>query len=190
MRRRAKIRNASYIYVGALRKNHCNSGPRCPIPTIVYPGVSSSARVPRDVGIHGTLLPRPQTMFALPQRPRGVLNDLHNAACCGSAQRTLAVLSRGTIDIDQGDHEGVTPLMYASIRGHARVVNILLNRGADVSLAADDSFTALLASAHAGHHAATKMLLNAGADVQVTTSAGDTPLHLAACRGHSEVRCG
>lgn len=149
-------------------------------------------RVTRDMGIiDGTLLPRPQTMFALPQRPRGVLNDLHNAACCGSAQRTLAVLSRGTIDIDQGDHEGVTPLMYASITGHARVVNILLNRGADVSLAAgDDSFTALLASAHAGHQAVTKMLLNAGADVQVTTSAGDTPLHLAACRGHSEVRCG
>lgn len=115
------------------------------------------------------------------------MNALHNAACMGSTERTLAVLSRGAIDIDGGDHEGVTPLMFASLGGYARIVRILLSKGADVSLAADDSFTALLASADGGHVPVTKLLLNAGADVHEMTSSGDTSLHLAAGRGHTEV---
>ena len=115
------------------------------------------------------------------------MNALHNAACVGSTERTLAVLARGAIDIDQADHEGVTPLMFASLGGYARVVRILLNKGANVSLAADDSFTALLASADGGHVAVTKMLLNAGADVHEATSHGDTSLHLAAGRGYTGV---
>lgn len=115
------------------------------------------------------------------------MNGLHFAAINGSTERTLAVLARGEIDIDQGDPEGITPLMFASFEGHARVVKILLNKGANFSLAADDTFTALLASAQGGHIAITKMLLKAGADVQAVNSLGDTSLHMASQRGHLEV---
>lgn len=105
------------------------------------------------------------------------MNDLQKAACIGSAERTLSVLARGVIDIDEGGNEGVTALMFASMARHARIVRMLLNTGANAGLAADDSFTALLASAHKGHVAVATMLLNAVADVQEATDHGDTALH-------------
>lgn len=115
------------------------------------------------------------------------MNDLHHAAIRGYADRTRAVLSRGAIDIDQGDPEGVTALMFASLEGYPSVVKLLVDKGADVSLAADDTFTALLASAEQGHVDVVKVLLEAGADLRAVDSLGGNALHLASCRGHLEV---
>lgn len=46
----------------------------------------------------------------------------------------VALLSRGLINVDQGDPHGTTPLMMSVIRGNAHVARVLLSRGADVSL--------------------------------------------------------
>lgn len=67
------------------------------------------------------------------QWPRGPKNRLHHAAHCGSVEGTLALLSQESINIDQGDPEGVTPLMFAAVKGSSRVVRILLSRGANTS---------------------------------------------------------
>ena len=62
----------------------------------------------------------------------------------GSIERTVALLSSGTIDIDQrDDQKGFTPLTMASVRGHSAVVRILLNNGANASMVADEGCTAL-----------------------------------------------
>ena len=42
------------------------------------------------------------------------MNDLHRATFVGSAEGTIALLSRGSINIGQGDPQGRTPLMYAA----------------------------------------------------------------------------
>lgn len=66
------------------------------------------------------------------------MNELYRAARDGSTERTIAVLARGAVDIDQaGNHRGVTPLMSASLDGHVRIVRILLNRGAIVAMVDD-----------------------------------------------------
>lgn len=85
------------------------------------------------------------------QWPRGPINELHVAAMDGSTECVLALLSRGSIDIDQGTPRGCTPLMVAAQEGHSGVVKILLNRRTNVSIASDDDSTALHFSAFYGH---------------------------------------
>lgn len=121
------------------------------------------------------------------QWPRGPVNDLHRAACRGSTARIIALLSSGSINIDQGDPDGNTPLMFAAQEGHSPVARILVNKGANAFQAADGGRTALHLSAHKGHLAVTVDLIKAGAPVDARTREGATPLTVAAQLGHLEV---
>lgn len=121
------------------------------------------------------------------QWPLGPRNGLHDAARQGSSDRTEALLSSGSIDINQQDQKGRTPLICAAENGHSSVTRILLNKGSDVSITAHEGFTALHISSQSGHLAVTEMLVKAGAEVQARTVNGFRPLYLAAFYGHSEV---
>ena len=120
------------------------------------------------------------------RRPRGAWNDLHLAALHGSVQGVVALLSRGSLDINQRCPTGSTALMYGAGIGHSSIVRILLSKGADVSVVDNRGYTALLASAQGGHVVVVTMLVEAGADLQPTTSLCMTSLHLAAQGGHLE----
>ncbi|CAN0102047.1 unnamed protein product, partial [Ectocarpus sp. 12 AP-2014] len=98
--------------------------------------------------------------------PRGPTNQLHKAAYHGSADRVDALLSAGSVDINQGNPKGWTPLMLATEKGHSRVAKSLLERGANVSVVGDGGFTALLASAQSGQQAIAKMLVKARANLE------------------------
>ncbi|CAM9239848.1 unnamed protein product [Ectocarpus sp. 13 AM-2016] len=119
--------------------------------------------------------------------PRGPGNELHKAAHFGSADRTRALLSSGAFDVNQGDPKGFTPLMLASMEGHAHIVKILLDNGANASIVASDRGTALGVAAQNGHAEVAKILVDAGADIEGQTSDGCTPLHVAAYEGHPVV---
>lgn len=123
----------------------------------------------------------------LQQRPQGPWNELHRAAYDGSIQRTVALLSRGLLDINQRTPEGDTALMISAERGYSSIVRILLNKGADTCAVADDGMTALHLAAHNGRLAVTALLVKAGVDLQPAASEGGTPLHLAAQNGHLEI---
>ena len=121
------------------------------------------------------------------QSPPDRCSKLHQTALDGSTESLVALLSDGSIDIDQGNQHGWTPLMLASGKGHSHVVRILLNKRANASIVAGGGITALHASAGEGHLAVCKMLVNAGANVEAATTEGVTPLHMAAEYGHCEV---
>ena len=131
--------------------------------------------------------PYPSPAHQLPWPRRGPLNCLHAAAQRGSVERTLALLAKGSFDIDQGSPSGQTPLMFAAFSGYSRVVRILLNNHANVSMETDDGQTALHVSAQQNRLAVTKMLAKAGGDPDTPDSNGYTPLFLAAYGGHQEV---
>lgn len=61
----------------------------------------------------------------------------------GSIERTLAVLAGGTVDIDQRDPAGITPLMMAACKGYSHIVKVLLETEANVSMVDDDGMAAL-----------------------------------------------
>ena len=62
------------------------------------------------------------------------------------------------------DEDGSRPLMLASDRGHAEVVHLLLEAGADRNLANDDGDTALMLASKTGRIEVVRLLLDAGAD--------------------------
>lgn len=118
---------------------------------------------------------------------RGPRNELHKAVRDGSAERTEALLATGSINVNQGDDKGVTPLIVAAGVGNLRVVKILLDRGADALVVTDEGVTALHFSSGRGHLAIVKMLLKAGADAEGKSEGLGAPLHMAAEKGHWEV---
>ena len=68
-------------------------------------------------------------------------------------------------------------LLYASSRGHADVVRIMLESGADVELGDDRKRRPLWEAAFYGHQDVMDLLLDNGADVDVADAWGITPLH-------------
>jgi ankyrin repeat protein len=76
-------------------------------------------------------------------------------------------------------------LMQASFRGHAEMVSLWLNAGADKDARAERGATALMAAAQNGHAHCSQLLLNAGADKEAKQLDGFTALLAAAQNGHA-----
>ena len=128
----------------------------------------------------------PSTPRALQHWPRGSWNQLHKASHEGSTERIVALLSGGSIDINEGGPNGWTPLMCAVDESTARVVKLLLSNGANVSIVADHGATALHRACRRGHLIITHLLIKAGAPLEVAGD-GFTPLLVASFEGHSDV---
>ncbi|HLH45073.1 MAG TPA: ankyrin repeat domain-containing protein [Bryobacteraceae bacterium] len=91
--------------------------------------------------------------------------------------------------------EGATPLMRAAKNGDSAAIKLLIEHGADVSLAQKNGTTALMFAAGLGRGVGTfakdyatdaemleaaKVLVAHGADVNAISAAGQTPMHFAA----------
>lgn len=79
-------------------------------------------------------------------------------------------------------------LSMAARQGHAALVTILLDAGADPDAADAEGWTPLRAAAWGGHAAAVNVLLQRGAQVDACDAEGRTALRAAAWAGHEEVR--
>ena len=104
----------------------------------------------------------------------------------------------GRSGMDAGDttlDEGTTPLMRAARSGDAAAMRILLEHGADLTLATKEGNTALLFAAGVGYRdkntrgseaealEALKVSVDHGQDINQTNGKGETALHGAALRG-------
>ncbi|GJN91080.1 hypothetical protein Rhopal_004095-T1 [Rhodotorula paludigena] len=76
------------------------------------------------------------------EAPPSRLHELAIAGDAGALEAFLAGEGRGA-DINERDSYGYTPLHLATDRGHAPVVKVLLEAGADRALADEDGNTAL-----------------------------------------------
>jgi len=116
---------------------------------------------------------------------------LHGAAFLGIVEITAAILDMKEWDINAADCTGGTALTWAAIRGHDRVVKMLLERRSINPDQADTGYgrTPLSWAAKKGHNGVVKMLLERK-DVnpnQTDTIYGRTPLLWAAEKGHEGV---
>jgi ankyrin repeat protein len=82
------------------------------------------------------------------------------------------------------DEEGDTPLVVAAEHGHAGVISLLLERGADVNASDIMGYTALQYTAEQGHEEVVSILLSRGADFSRQSLSGFTALMLASLHGH------
>ena len=83
---------------------------------------------------------------------------------------------RGGIDLDRRDAEGNTPLYHACRQGYRDVAALLLERGADPSLANNRGETPLHAAARSGNREIIDRLMARGADPDAADNEGCTPL--------------
>lgn len=110
---------------------------------------------------------------------------------CGKGDVTTvkAILSANkTLDLSSMDEEGNTPMHFAAVGGHADVVKILIEHGANVEVKSRDGFTPMHSVAQGDHSKVLELLIEKGAHVDTpnTFDNGNTTLHYAACWGANE----
>ncbi len=113
---------------------------------------------------------------------------LHLAAFFGRKDTALALIERGAI-VDSRSTNSMknTPLHAAAAGRQAELVDLLLEKGADVNAAQHGGWTALHAAAQSGDLAIVQSLIAHQAHVQAKADNQQTPLDLAMQRGHGEV---
>jgi len=84
--------------------------------------------------------------------------------------------------------QGVPVLITATRNGHRKIVDILLEHGADVNVIAQDrGNTALMEAAVRGDELSVRRFLESGADPDLQSKSGQTALMLAVGEGHKNV---
>ncbi|RZC34093.1 integrin-linked protein kinase, partial [Asbolus verrucosus] len=115
------------------------------------------------------------------------MEDIFQWCKDGNALQVRVWLDDTEHDMNQGDDHGFSPLHWAAKRGHTKIVEMLLLRGARVNATNRGDDTPLhLAAAH-GHRDIVLMLLRQRADLNFTNEHGNTPLHYACFWGYREV---
>jgi len=127
---------------------------------------------------------------------------LMTAARVGVLASVKALLARGaTVDAKDQTH-GQTAVMWAAAEGHAPVVDMLIELGADFNARLASGMTPLLFAVREGRSDVVRVLLKAGVDVNAPVPveggrrrtvggralpAGSTPLLVAVMNGHFEL---
>ena len=112
------------------------------------------------------------------------------AAERGEEEAVLAWLEGGgwaDATYERDGVSGVTLLMFAARYGHERVVELLIQHGAEINLQNSVGDTALMRAAQHGHERVVELLLRHGADINLQNSGGGTALMRAAIGGHERV---
>ncbi|KAI3339128.1 hypothetical protein F4824DRAFT_508504 [Ustulina deusta] len=82
---------------------------------------------------------------------------------------------------------GLTALTHAARQGHKAVVQLLLDRGANINASNWVNNTALIEAAREGHEAVVQLLLHYGANINASNRVNNTALIEAAREGHEAV---
>jgi len=111
--------------------------------------------------------------------------DLFDLSALGAAAQLSALLATEPKSIHEYSGDGFTALHVASYFGHAEVVTLLLDQGADVNKVAmnGSGLTALQSAVSRGNDDVVKTLLEFNADVDVKMLGGFTSLMMAGAMG-------
>lgn len=111
-------------------------------------------------------------------------NSLFLAAEAGDNESLRVLIDKGE-PVNPENPDLYTPLMAATMQGHAESVKTLIEAGADVNRA-PDGMTALLFASMAGRTDIVRLLIGAGADVNKIYEGGHTALMAATGYNHIE----
>ena len=105
-------------------------------------------------------------------------SGLNIAAEIGDTTKVKNLLKKG-VDINERDNFGRTPLIYAALNGHDRIINLLLESHADIHAKDDFDQTAFIAAVNRGHVNTAEILLKNGADPSIPNSEDMLPIFIA-----------
>ena len=91
------------------------------------------------------------------------------------------------INIKNDEYSNYTPLMVAAECGNKKIVELLLEYGADINAVDNNGYTPLRLAAASGYKKICQLLIEKGADINSVDEYGCTPLHLAAEIGKTEI---
>ncbi len=97
----------------------------------------------------------------------------------GQVDEARRLIGAGADPSAQLETTGQPLLVDAAIRGHAAIIALLLQSGADVNASGPDGWTPLHAAARMGHFEIVRELLERGADAERLTANGETALEVA-----------
>ncbi|HLF05944.1 MAG TPA: ankyrin repeat domain-containing protein [Thermoplasmata archaeon] len=115
--------------------------------------------------------------------------DIFEASLMGDVARVKALLDKQPALISSYSADGFPPLGLAAYVGRLKVVEFLLERGADANLVGrnEGKFTALTGAVANSHQEVVAMLLKHGADARYRYEGGSSPLAEAAANGSFEI---
>lgn len=112
--------------------------------------------------------------------------DLVRATQFGRLEEVKEYLESNLFDVNQRDSEDVTLLHWAAINNKTKIVEYLLNKGANVdAIGGDLKSTPLQWAVRQGHLSVVVLLIKRGADSNILDFEGCNALHLAAQFGHT-----
>ena len=114
------------------------------------------------------------------------------AARTGNLDAIARIFSRAadgsiSVDANERDFNGCTPLMEASSRGNFRIVKLLKSKGARINVKDKKGNTALVFAAERGNLQVVKLLVEGGAEIDMVDNNGNTAFLLACAKGHKDV---
>lgn len=116
--------------------------------------------------------------------------ELIQAAGTSDLQRVFALLYCDEIDPNIKNDAGITPLLQAILdkQENLSIVELLIDRGADVNAVTSDGLTSLMIASIKGYKNIVLKLLKAGADMRKKDMFGYTAEALATRLGHYEIK--
>ncbi|XP_046569725.1 ankyrin repeat and KH domain-containing protein mask-like isoform X2 [Haliotis rubra] len=116
-------------------------------------------------------------------------NSILHWACEGGDVGTMEfLLSLNVVDVNCRGGSNTTPVMAAVDEGHRDMVELLLSRGADVSLVDEDGNNTLHLACYGGDQGTVELILSQNVlDVNCRGERNMTPVMMAAERGHRDV---
>ena len=126
------------------------------------------------------------TLTLLSAAPAGEKNNLLDLIRKGDRAKAIAMINDDA-DIAVRNRYGDTPLHLATLKGHADIIRLLLQKGGEVNGLNIAMSTPLHLAASKGRAGAVRILMENGADPELRDRWGRTPLHLAAVNGKHDI---
>ena len=137
--------------------------------------------------IYNIDLDRHAVSMALARPYPPAVTPLYYSILCGFQGLAEWLVTTCFQDVNARSRSKQTPLHAASDKGFLKIVELLLEHGADIEAQDLVKWTPLHWASRGGHVEVSRLLLQCGADINAKDDGEQTPLYLASGAGHMEV---